>query len=439
MTEAKFGDMKVVDFKDVIFGERAREEYGDIDDLALSIENMGLLEPLVVDKKLNILDGGRRYKAVEKLNWTKIPVIIVNVTEEKDSLEVELVANLLRKDFHWTEKVKLLERIDTLYREKNEGNWSQEKTAKLLETSVGTVNEQLQLAQAIKTVPELAKAKTDSEAMQKLNTLYEKMALNELKKKRGDKGKSEKLEGLIKEAEKSYMIGDVIEGLKSLKTDSEDLIFAEVDPPYAIELKSKKRLAVDKDITADYVEIKKEDYKEFLKELHTELYRVLAPESTFIFWFGIQWYAEVLSSLQNAGFLVDYYPGIWTKTHGQVNQRHTHLARLSEFFFYGRKTQERGSIGVVKKGRGNIFDFPGVPSQNKIHPTQRPKDLITEIFETFIVPAKGTILVPFMGSGMTYLAAKDAGFDAFGWDLVENYREKFLFVIQETYNKRFKL
>jgi ParB family chromosome partitioning protein len=57
-------------------GPRIRQDFGDIDALAASIAELGLLHPIVIDKHHKLLAGERRLRAAQKLGWTTIPVTI---------------------------------------------------------------------------------------------------------------------------------------------------------------------------------------------------------------------------------------------------------------------------------------------------------------------------------------------------------------------------
>ncbi len=79
-------------------GDRRREDYGDIDALAASIAEHGLLHPIVVDADDNLVAGGRRLRAVEQLGWLSIPVTRLGDLADKQLREIELEENLRRKD-----------------------------------------------------------------------------------------------------------------------------------------------------------------------------------------------------------------------------------------------------------------------------------------------------------------------------------------------------
>ena len=59
-------------------GKRHRRDMGDIDALAESIEDIGLLHPIIVDEDGRLLAGARRLAAYKRLGRAKIPVNIVS-------------------------------------------------------------------------------------------------------------------------------------------------------------------------------------------------------------------------------------------------------------------------------------------------------------------------------------------------------------------------
>jgi len=61
---------------------RVRRDLGDIDTLARSIAEVGLLHPIVVDKKNRLLAGARRLEAVRRLKWKEVPVHVVGDPHE---------------------------------------------------------------------------------------------------------------------------------------------------------------------------------------------------------------------------------------------------------------------------------------------------------------------------------------------------------------------
>jgi N6-adenosine-specific RNA methylase IME4 len=77
-------------------GTRHRRAIGDIDGLAASINEVGLLHPIVIRKDGVLIAGERRLAAYKKLGWGQIPVTVVDLD---DIVRGELAENAIRKDF----------------------------------------------------------------------------------------------------------------------------------------------------------------------------------------------------------------------------------------------------------------------------------------------------------------------------------------------------
>jgi ParB family chromosome partitioning protein len=105
-------ELKTVNIKDVVFGERFREEYGDLDMLAASLKKEGQIQPLAVKQtgpdKYILLAGGRRYKACLQ---AKIEEVAVRIYPESlsdiEMRSIELMENVARKDLSWIEATNL--------------------------------------------------------------------------------------------------------------------------------------------------------------------------------------------------------------------------------------------------------------------------------------------------------------------------------------------
>ncbi|HET6457358.1 MAG TPA: ParB N-terminal domain-containing protein [Nitrosopumilaceae archaeon] len=78
MIQAKYS-FEFISISKIKKGNRIRQDYGDIESFARSIESLGfLIYPIAVTADYLLLDGGRRLAAVEFLGWKVVPVIVVN-------------------------------------------------------------------------------------------------------------------------------------------------------------------------------------------------------------------------------------------------------------------------------------------------------------------------------------------------------------------------
>jgi DNA modification methylase len=90
-------------------------------------------------------------------------------------------------------------------------------------------------------------------------------------------------------------------------------------------------------------------------------------------------------------------------------------------FFYAWK----GSPALNKAGRANTFNHSPVPPNQKIHPTERPLELMKDLYDTFAFTGS-RVLIPFLGSGVGLIAADQLAMSPIGFELSKSYRDSFL-------------
>ena len=84
-----------------------------IEDLANSIKEYGVIQPIIVTKESNyyrIVAGERRWRASKKAGLTEIPAIIREYDEQTNS-EVSLIENIQREDLNPIEKAKAMKEL----------------------------------------------------------------------------------------------------------------------------------------------------------------------------------------------------------------------------------------------------------------------------------------------------------------------------------------
>jgi len=64
------------DIDSITVGQRFRRDVGDIDGLAQSIRDLGLLHPIIIRSDGRLLAGLRRLLACRQLGWREIPVSV---------------------------------------------------------------------------------------------------------------------------------------------------------------------------------------------------------------------------------------------------------------------------------------------------------------------------------------------------------------------------
>lgn len=79
--------------------QRIRQELGDLATLKNSIREHGLLNPILVDERFNLVAGERRLRAAQDLGWKEIEVRILDNRSRIELFDIESHENLLRKEF----------------------------------------------------------------------------------------------------------------------------------------------------------------------------------------------------------------------------------------------------------------------------------------------------------------------------------------------------
>ena len=82
------------------FQPRTRMNEAELVELAASIEASGLLQPVVVrprNGQYELIAGERRWRAVQRLGWAKIPALVKDV-DDRTLLTLALIENLQRDD-----------------------------------------------------------------------------------------------------------------------------------------------------------------------------------------------------------------------------------------------------------------------------------------------------------------------------------------------------
>lgn len=100
--------------------ENLRADLGDIEGLAESITQVGLLQPIVARRtpqgRLVIVAGHRRYAAVQRLRWATVPVIVRAPMRPDEVLAAMLVENGQRAGLDPIEEARALARLQAATR-----------------------------------------------------------------------------------------------------------------------------------------------------------------------------------------------------------------------------------------------------------------------------------------------------------------------------------
>lgn len=138
--------------------DRQRLDLGDIDDLAKSISQYGLIQPIVVNQEKRLIAGGRRLAAHIKLGCSHIDVVFRETLTVDELHELELEENVRRKSMQWQEECLNIFKIHQLkYRRSAiEGSkWGMRQTGEMLGIAASRVSYNNEIA--VKLTDELTK------------------------------------------------------------------------------------------------------------------------------------------------------------------------------------------------------------------------------------------------------------------------------------------
>lgn len=426
-------------------GSRLRESYGDeeFEELVQSIEWMGLLQPIVVapnsDGKFDLIAGENRFRAVLKLHsegraipgvpFNQIKAELQNQLSPETALIIEFEENIRRKDLSYVEKAKYVRRFHDLFTTRTP-RWTAEMTAAALKLSKASISYYLNVEQAVKEQPEVAKAITLRAAVKRMK------AIEKLEKKKrevafkatlGDQG--------VQRANEALVLADARDWIRSVPAESVDLV--NFDPPWGDEVSRKS--AENWDSFDDSTEVSDDLMRTLLPEIH----RILKPDSFCVFWYR-QWYYDDALKLTMGQRMIelrvlsrDAYSKTWTrffegfdvkftptpciwykpdKVSDQMRFPEKQLIDAYETFFLLRK----GDPVFNEREVQNVFVEPRVPRAQQIHPTEKPVSLMARLVRLCCVPG-ATVADPCAGSGAILHAAWENHRNPLGCELNEKF------------------
>jgi ParB/RepB/Spo0J family partition protein len=100
--------IETVALSKIKLGTRYRRDYGDLEDLAQSIGQVGLLQPIVVNENHELICGERRLRAFAILKLPTIPCQILDIS----ALAGEFSENIYRLPFSPTERFAIAEAVE---------------------------------------------------------------------------------------------------------------------------------------------------------------------------------------------------------------------------------------------------------------------------------------------------------------------------------------
>lgn len=223
-----------------------------IKELANTFKNQGIIQPIEVNEKYQIITGERRWRACKFSGLKKVPCKIVRGLTEEQKLERQLIENIHHEPLTDLDSAKAIKKLMKLK------GWNEYFAAKELGINEAYLRSLLALVEAPKEIKELVKEEklSPSDAGELIYRMKDKPKeavkiakkvtkinsgrrnvirdlIAETKRRENAKERKEdlkKLEKSIKETNIDIRLGDFKNLIKNIKPNSVDLILT--DPPY---------------------------------------------------------------------------------------------------------------------------------------------------------------------------------------------------------------
>lgn len=104
----------LVKISDIKVKHRVRKDLGDLESLKDSLRIYGLMNPITLNSKYELIAGERRLEAAKAIGWTSINANVLSDIDEVSQLEMEIEENNQRKEFTDSELIAGYNRLAKL-------------------------------------------------------------------------------------------------------------------------------------------------------------------------------------------------------------------------------------------------------------------------------------------------------------------------------------
>jgi ParB/RepB/Spo0J family partition protein len=425
--------------------ERIRKEYGDIEDLAASMQRVGQLQPIVVDKNLVLIAGGRRLAAAVHLSWPEIDATVLDEVDEVLRRDMELEENIKRKDLEWPEEVRAVRDLYVLRNEKAGvlEKYTMRDLSADVDRGLGRISFDIQLANALDEFPELAEEASRQSAWKRYVRAKEVQTRAELAKRSTDSDLEVKepepdnetrrvprqqsddpdpppLHQPIKKAawrgRGILYHADSLDVLRLFDAKSVDCIVT--DPPFALGMFSEGDATGGSRLAKSAGHMYDDDphaILDILDQIFFHAARILKEDGHAYVFFHMTRYEEIFQMLRKHFETCEETPLIWEKNTPGIGDPNLSWVYSYEPCFWINRGRH-----LVKPQAFNVLRYDTIPGAKKIHPTEKPAALLRHIISASCLPGE-VVLDPFAGSGSTLVAASQVGCRFIGVEREEKF------------------
>jgi len=423
---------------------RNEKVYGEDEELedsfVQSVDQKGVLEPLVVNRNHKIISGHRRWTAARRTGTEEVPVRVVEFDDELQEREALIEFNRQRdktpgqiiNEFDEMLQVEQQrakenmskggngERVGNISKpSKDEPTAARDKAAEKVDANVSG-----RTLEKGKKVKDIAEGNTEEETPEKVKETaekeFEKLQKGEtsISAAKREVKRTEKEENRQKEAEESpdvegVVCGQATDKLNQLEDDSVDCIVT--DPPYGIDYKSNRSSSksLNQKLAGD-----QDDALQLLNDVLTAAEPKLKDDAhcyIFCSWKTLPGMIQVVREHFEVKSLLN-----WEKNNHGMGDLQGSYAEKYEYIIYATKGNRKLNYDTRPT---NKFEAPRVVGDKQTHPTEKPVQLLRKLI-TYSTIEGETVLDPFCGTGSTLEAAELEERNWFGVDVKEEYVSK---------------
>lgn len=408
--------MKLIEISAInISKNRQRQSFAlaDILDLAASIQNVGLMQPIILRTKGDhyvLVAGERRLRAISNIfdmggrfrcdgtNVRKdfVPYVLLSDLDELSAAEAEYDENTKRVDLDWKERATATALLESIRKRRAEQSGKRPPTVAELSLEVRGNNEGTKYEQTRAELlvaphlhrPEIAGAKDAKEALKILKRVEETDRNRELAAVIGKTFTADS-HRLFNE--------DSTEWMRKCPAESFDVILT--DPPYGIGADTFGDSGGAHVKGGHAYEDTPAHFEKLLRVFAEQSIRITKAEAHLYLFCDIEFFLDLRLWFTEAGWEVFRTPLIWRKPFGGLRAPWPQHGpqRNWEMCLYGIKGKKQ-----TTKMYGDVLDYSS--DDNLGHSAQKPVALFEDLLRRSVRPGDA-VLDPFCGTGPIFPAA----------------------------------